>query len=305
MRLVLISASLAVVALLGGSCTRSSEPSGPSLGTSPPPRSVAAEAGDLDDALVAAGVDTDAMPGLVAELDDRAFCGSDVRGHDPVERSAAGRCFLDLHIAELDAVYVTTSPTMEGDPITNVIVTGRDGAVSQFTDTTRDAFGSQGWYRTDARRVAVTPSFGSDRIDLVDAGEAALDSSLPDAVDEDPPTWFVDRSPLRWCGMEVRTEDQNLEGRRCLLDAVDRGEPAEYVVGQTGDEGERGITWFRVLGPDVVEVIDRALPGSGPAAGGPPAWRRLRCSAIDFLDEPGSEVDQLPLVDDPGSCAEE
>ncbi|MFN7149211.1 MAG: hypothetical protein ACK4V6_07000 [Microthrixaceae bacterium] len=305
MRVVLVSASVALVALLGGSCTRSSGSDGPSREPSAPPSSIAAEGGDLDDALVAAGVDTGRALALMSELDDRTFCGSDVRDHDPAELSAAARCFVDLHIAELDAVYVTTSPTVEGDPITSVYVTGRDGVVSVFTDTTRDSYGSDGWYRSDARRVAVSRSFGLDRIDLVDSAEAELDAPLPDHVDEDPPTWLLDRTPLRWCGVEVRTEDQNMEARQCLRDAVASGDPAELVVGQTGDEGERGIHWFRVLGPDAFEVIERTLPGVGPAAGGPPAWRRLRCPGIEFMYEPGAQADQLPLADDQNRCTEQ
>lgn len=304
MRLVLVSAFLAVALLLGGSCTRSSGPDGTSREPSAPPSSVAADGADVHAALVAAGVDMDGVPAPLDDLDDRRFCGSDVRDQPPVELSSAARCFLDHHIAELDAVYVTTSPTTEGDPITSVYVTGQDGAVTMFTDTTRDTYGTDGWYRSDARRVAVPRSFGVDRIDLVDPIEADLGAAVPDAVDEDPPTWWLDRAPLRWCGMEVRTEDQNLEARQCWRDAVDRGDPAELVVGQTGDEGERGIHWFRVLGPGVFEVIERTLPGAEPALG-PAAWRRLRCSAVTFMDEPGFEVAQLPLADDPGSCIEQ
>jgi len=183
-----------------------------------------------------------------------------------------------------------------------VYVAGRDGRVSVFTDMTRDSYGSGEWAREDARRVAVASSLGAARIDLIDLVEVDPDSTLPRSVNEELPGWFIERQPLRWCGMDVRTADQNLEARQCFRDAVERGDPAEYAVGQTGDEGERGIAWFRVLGSDDIEVIERSLPGSGSAAPGPPAWRRLRCNQVNFWIESGSEVDLVPCADDPGSC---
>jgi|GEM_PF-1697595 len=293
-----ISLALALVV----SCTRSNHPADEVGGTSAPPSSIPSDRGDLDDALVAAGVDADRVPERLGDLGDRPFCGSDVRAEGEAGLSQPARCFLDRSLAEVDAVYVTTYPTTEGDPITTVYVAGRDGRVSVFTDMTRDSYGSGEWAREDARRVAVASSLGAARIDLIDLVEVDPDSTLPRSVNEELPGWFIERQPLRWCGMDVRTADQNLEARQCFRDAVERGDPAEYAVGQTGDEGERGIAWFRVLGSDDIEVIERSLPGSGSAAPGPPAWRRLRCNQVNFWIESGSEVDLVPCADDPGSC---
>lgn len=294
--------AVAASATLCVACTRSTEPAERGGDPTVAPVSVADDAGLLD-ALVAAGVDVDGMPDRLEDLGERSFCGSDTRTHDPAELSDAARCFLDRHIAELDAVYVTTSPTTEGDPITAVYLTGRDGEVAVFTDSTRDVFGSGGWSRDAARRVAVSTSFGTHRIDLVEPSTEALDAPIPEAAGGDAPDSFLERQDLRWCGMEVRTSDQNLEARQCFKDAVERGESAEYVVGQTGDEGERGITWFRSVGPGEAEVIERSLPGAGPASGAP-AWQRLRCDRVVYDGAPGDETYLVPRVDDPGSCVE-
>lgn len=303
-RVVLISVSVAVVVMLGASCVRSGQ-TGESRDPSAAPRSVAAEKGDLGAALAAAGVDPARLPFRLGALDGRAFCGSDVRAQGESQQSPAARCFLDRHIAELDGFYVTTYPTTEGDPMTTVFVTGRDGRVATFTDASRDVHGNGGWSRSDGRRVAARASFGATSIELVDPsyGDVEPDASLPELVGEVLPGWFEDRAPLRWCGMDVRVEDLNLEARQCLRDAVEVGDPVEYVVGQTGDEGERKITWFRVLGPGSFEVFERHLPRGPPMDGSEPAWRRLHCSRIDFLLAPGSQVDLLPLADDPVGCS--
>jgi hypothetical protein len=242
------------------------------------------------------------LRGRAADLGARVV--RDVRALGEGEVSVPARCFLDRHLAELDAVYATTGPTTEGDPITTVFVTGRGGRVATFIDTTRVAFGAGERVRQDARRaVAPTPT-GTVDIVVVDSDDADLDAPLPEAVGDGPPEWFVDRQPLRWCGMDVRVEDRAVDARRCLWDAVADGDPAEYAVGQTGDEGERAIRWFRVLGPGSVEVIERDLSGAPPTDQVVPTWRRLRCARIDVISDPGGAGDGLPVIEDPTTCTD-
>lgn len=304
-RTFVVTLAVSIVVLACASCAQSDGPSGGPDRTSDPLSSVAAnDEGGVRDALAAAGVDVEEAPERLAAVEDWEVCGSDVRDQNDADLSDAARCFLDHHIAELDAVYVSTAPTVEGDPITTVYVSGREGAVTTFTDWSRDAFGSDGWSRENAQRLSVSTSFGIHRIELIEPTAVDVDSPLPKRAGGEAPEWFVDRQPLSWCGMDVRTIDQNFEARQCFADAVEQGVPSEYVVGQTGDEGERGIGWYRVLGPGVFEVIERHLPGSGLEAGGPPAWVRLRCTAVDLVREPGFESALLPRIDDPSSCAE-
>lgn len=287
--------------VIGGACTSGDAADPPDDPPAPAPDAEAST--ELLAALRDAGVDLAGTPGPVLDLDERTFCGSDVRVHGVPDVGVAQRCFLDHHIAESDAVYVTTSPTTEGDPITSVYVTGRNGSVTLFSDTTRDEFGNGGWWRSDARRLAVRSSPDAPTIELLGSTSVELDAALPATVDDPLPDWFRDRDRLRWCGMDVRIEDQSMDARRCFGDAVAAGDPAEYVVGSTGDEGELGIHWYRVLGPGEFEVVTRSLPGAPPTDQAPPSWQRQRCSRIDALHEPGSEVDLLPVHEYFEPCA--
>lgn len=270
----------------------------------PPGGEVAAD-DRLIDALGGAGVDVGSLPPPVAELDDRRFCGAEEQ-EQPGEgdMSPAARCFLDHHLAQMDATYVRTSPTIEGDPITTVLVTGGGGSVASFVDSTRDSFGSGAWARYDSARVAVSVSSGVRNIEPVDPVDVELDAELPAEVDEEPPDWFTERPELPWCGMDVRIEDLVLDARECFRDAASRGEPAEYAFGRTDDEGRVRVQWLRVLDTGGIEVIERTLP-AGPSDDPSEAqWRRLRCSGIGFTDEPGTPRHLLPLVEE-ATCTEQ
>lgn len=259
---------------------------------------------DLDAALADAGVVPESMPRMLGALDGFEICGSDHRSIPPGEASAAARCFLDRTLAELDAVYVTTGTTVEGDPVTSVYVTGADGKVAAFHDATRDRFGSGEWSRFDARRVAARTSNGSVDLELIDGVEVALDAALPEPVDEEAPEWFTERPVLAWCGMDVEVEDAQFEARTCIRQAIESGTPSEYAIGQHGDEGERSLFWYRVLGPGRIEVVQRQLPGAPPFDTPPPSWARFECGSapVTFLDAPGSPVDAAPRLDTLERC---
>ncbi len=259
---------------------------------------------DLDAALADAGVVPESMPRMLGALDGFEICGSDHRSVPPGEASVAARCFLDRTLAELDAVYVTTATTVEGDPVTTVYVTGADGKVAAFHDATRDHFGSGEWSRIDAPRVAARTSDGAVDLALIDGVEVALDAELPAAVDEDAPDWFTDRAVLAWCGMDVGIEDVQFEARTCIRQAIESGTPSEYAIGQHGDEGERGLYWYRVLGQGRIEVVQRLLPGAPPFDTPPPSWARYECGSapVTFLDAPGSAMDAAPRLDTLEGC---
>ena len=56
-----------------------------------------------------------------------------------------------------------------------------------------------------------------------------------------------------------------------------------------GDEGERHLTLFRILGPADIEVLIEVRPPKHWSNS--MEWQLLSCRTVDFLEEPGYSVD--------------
>ena len=70
--------------------------------------------------------------------------------------NTARLCLLDAVRAGRGAEMISTTTTIEGDPITSIIRVHPDGVVEVLLDNTRDRFGSGEWERVECtvpRRV--------------------------------------------------------------------------------------------------------------------------------------------------------
>jgi hypothetical protein len=77
-------------------------------------------------------------------------------------------CFWAAYLGGRPAEFISTRPTIEGDPATSVYRISGPGHVEVFIDSTRDKFGSRTWTRLICRTLspidgnAATPDFGPD-----------------------------------------------------------------------------------------------------------------------------------------------
>ncbi len=97
------------------------------------------------------------------------FCGHETVSNDNGFDVAARSCFWDAYQARRQAEFITTQPTIEGDPITSVYRVLQDGRVEVFVDTTYDLAGPNPpprWIRLDCRALGIIegapaqPAFG-------------------------------------------------------------------------------------------------------------------------------------------------
>ena len=125
----------------------------------PAPHVTATDQTGLDAAIADLGIDREAAPTEVLQLGDAVFCGYEDNGFSGDEdvQEAARRCFVDRLAKHEPAMLITQRRTEEGGPIATVYVTGRDGTVTAYYDSTRDPFGTMRW---DV--VACTPFSASD-----------------------------------------------------------------------------------------------------------------------------------------------
>jgi hypothetical protein len=98
-----------------------------------------------------------------------------------------------------------------------------------------------------------------------------------------PPSWFTERSPLPSCGVEEMShgEGVNTEARRCLFDAYQAGEGAEFVSNMVSVEGDPIARYYRVHPDGRIEIYHDASRdrfGSG-------TWERLECDALLPVEE--------------------
>lgn len=108
----------------------------------------------------------------------------------------------------------------------------------------------------------------------------------PTPIPTDGPPEVRERAPLPSCGHEVveRTPQGDLydaEVRRCFLDAITAGEPAEFVTDGLTVEGGHVRSIYRHLRPGEIEVfVDWTQDPLGPGG-----WTRNVCRSIRIHDE--------------------
>lgn len=105
------------------------------------------------------------------------------------------------------------------------------------------------------------------------------------------PGWFADRVALPSCGFSdlSRATDSDAGVRACFRTAYEQGRQAEVEQVGYGDEGERHLSLFRILGPEHIEVLIEVRPPKHWSNS--MEWQLLSCRTVDFLDEPGYGVD--------------
>lgn len=132
---------------------------------------------------------------------------------------------------------------------------------------------------------------------------ASQSVDAPDTIEA--PEWYGDRRELPSCGVDGEYEDgyPNHEARTCFEDAFLADEPAELTRLQHGDEGESIRAHFRVLGGGRYEIVGQWFPAPvGEELYGGAGWVRYDCERFVFIDDPGGEVDRVPMMNAEGEC---
>jgi hypothetical protein len=103
-------------------------------------------------------------------------CGSE----DATPNLPARTCFWNAYTAGLPAEFVTTRPTLEGDPITTIFRSLGQGRGQLFVDASADRFGAQGWIQVDCQGFTLTRdgAFFPDFVPGVAGGPACRETPL-------------------------------------------------------------------------------------------------------------------------------
>ncbi len=133
---------------------------------------------------------------------------------------------------------------------------------------------------------------------------AALCLTVTACGEEEPPSWFAQRTELPSCGSDVPFSDDypNVEARQCFRDAFTADAPAEFTAEHYGDEGESIRAHFRVLGDGRYEIVGQRFPSPVAEYAGGKGWVRYECDRFVFVDEPGAELLGAPLIAVEGEC---
>lgn len=155
---------LVVIALLVGACTSDPVQSEPSS-------SATTTIGEFGPVLENA-------PGPVQERSTLFYCGA--HAADPLAAAhfeefalddASLDCF-DERVAEgLPVEVIVVGFTVEGDAIVSIVRRTEEGRVEVYMDTTRDAFGDQGWLRFECNGY---DTFGRRTVGCGDAAPVGL-----------------------------------------------------------------------------------------------------------------------------------
>lgn len=102
-----------------------------------------------------------AIPNAPLEVDGRPplpFCGSEVVALNGSGFNVEARvCFWAAHEAGQPAEFISTQPTVEGDPITQIFRLLPSQGVEVFINSTRDQFSSREWLRLECSDLIPIP----------------------------------------------------------------------------------------------------------------------------------------------------
>lgn len=94
------------------------------------------------------------VPHVVANRIPLPSCGEEQAGQGGPWNEGARACFWEAYQEHRPAEFISTYPTIEGDPITSIYRVLPDGSVEIFIDSTRDRFGSGSWLHVSCRTLA-------------------------------------------------------------------------------------------------------------------------------------------------------
>jgi hypothetical protein len=99
-------------------------------------------------------------PAAVRERAPLPACGVEtIRASSDADNNVEGRrCLWSAYQEHRPAEFVTTRPTVEGDPITYIYRVLPDGEVEVFVDSTRDAWSAKTWLRLACPQLALDVS---------------------------------------------------------------------------------------------------------------------------------------------------
>lgn len=112
-----------------------------------------------------------AIPDAPAEVAGRLgvpACGRETTTQDSGFNTQARLCFWTAYLGGRPAEFISTRPTIEGDPITYVYRVLGTGQVEVFIDSNKDKCGSGAWTKLVCRTLGVidsgvvVPDFGPD-----------------------------------------------------------------------------------------------------------------------------------------------
>jgi hypothetical protein len=104
-----------------------------------------------------ASLSSAAMPNAVANRTPLPPCGSETTTQSAGYNIGGRRCFWDAYLARRPAEFISTQPTVEGDPFTLIYRILPAGGVEIFVDQTRDRYSMGGWVRLDCASLSLIP----------------------------------------------------------------------------------------------------------------------------------------------------
>ena len=262
--------------------------------TRSPESSISAKPASLSLALRELGLDETALPSAWLSTQ---FCGVD-RGEKA--DAATRRCILDAHLARYPAIMLDT----QNDKVT-VLKTRVDGHI-EWVATTKAAQSPRVWTSEVCERLSTKPT--ASPTDPTRWQRVNCDSTTPleTITRPAPPAWFLDRTEVPLCGIEVTVgQDRTESGRRCFGEAYDAGSSAEFAFsGSTQSSDVSYLSyWYRILAPNQIDVFARQESVSSPPVGGEPfhaSWIRYRCTKLVFKDslpQIGPPFDNCTVLD--------
>jgi hypothetical protein len=102
-----------------------------------------------------ATVDASGIPAVVVNRSVLPPCGFETTTQSGGFNIAGRRCLWDAYLGRRPAEFVSTRPTVEGDPITFIFRVLGDGRVEVFEDQTHDRFSLGGWLHLDCPGLSI------------------------------------------------------------------------------------------------------------------------------------------------------
>ena len=101
------------------------------------------------------------VPAVVRDRPALPSCGQEM-ATQLVFNLQARQCFWDAYVANRPAEFISTRPTVEGDPITSIYRILGPASIEVFVDQRRDRYSKGGWYRLEC--------LGLTRVEMVSIG---------------------------------------------------------------------------------------------------------------------------------------